>query len=333
MNFFSNEAFRKMRNSASDAKESLFEITAPRTLAVVGIAALVGAVYFVASQTTGAPNYAANYDNVQPPKGSAGYGSKIVAVTAAMLSEEQSRGWCPSESFLTPSSWRTDTCAYQLGEESIISRITYTMREDVASVRTLSTLDSDLDIAVQKIQAGPYIWGVFYSTDHNYKTAVDHLNAYNENVANGKATFSPRIDNLAEVVKTLMHATGTQVGTLESMNLDGVWLTGKSRAEFVEAKGAFAAACTILKAATQPEEKSSGPIKGDFADVIDKQSATDTFDSATSSVCAVNQIDTPLLSLYLTSDKKTLTAQGEIAVAKLRDAYTTLASGAGNGPS
>jgi hydroxymethylpyrimidine pyrophosphatase-like HAD family hydrolase len=43
--------------------------------------------------------------------GVSGYGSKIVAVAAAAIEDELSRGWCPSESIITPSILRTDSLA------------------------------------------------------------------------------------------------------------------------------------------------------------------------------------------------------------------------------
>jgi hypothetical protein len=329
-NFF--ERFRNLKQKAQHAKEDVVTVAAPSALAVVGVAAFLGIGYLAASQMTGEPDYGVTYDNIQPLKGTAGYGSKIVAVTAAMLRDEQARGWCPSETFLTPSSWRVDTCNYQLGKEVVISRVAYTLREDIASERSLSPIDPDLDVAVQRIQAGPYLWGPFFNTNHNYALAVQHLDAYNTRVANGGAIFSPRIDNLAELLKSLIHATSGQVASLDSVQNPGIFLTGDNRAKFSEMKGSFAAACEILKAAALPLETSPSQVKGDFANVIDKQSATDSFGVAIKEVCAVNQIGTPLISPFLTGTVKSLQGQGEIAVAKLVDAYSTLAAGQGNAP-
>ena len=288
---------------------------------LIGIAVvlLLVCAYGIASQTTNAPNYMATYDAVQPPQGTAGSGSKITAVIAAILQDELSRGWTPAESFLSPSSWRTDTRAFQLGEEAVFSRMAYTLRESVASQGSLSKIDPDLNAAVEDIQAGPARWLPFLGTDSKYADAIRHFNAYNARLANGAAVFSPRIDNLSEVLKTIIHATGGQTEKLGAIDDNSWFLTGQTRAEFTRTKGVFAASCAILKA-----------VKGDFAEVIERQSAADSFDAATTSVCLVENENTPMFTLYLRSHLKSLKGAGAEAVAKLQNAETALASASRN---
>jgi hypothetical protein len=113
--------------SSSSGNRSVLAKFRLSKLAALLVAALLVAAYALATQFTGAPNYDATYDGVMPPKGAhgpvtirkdrndvgvIGYGSKIVAVAAAAIEDELSRGWCPSASFLRPSSIRTDTCAF-----------------------------------------------------------------------------------------------------------------------------------------------------------------------------------------------------------------------------
>src|SRR6185369_9390438 len=86
-----------------------------RTLIVGLVLAGLAVLYLILGQVTGAPHYDARFDTVVLPTGPKGQASKVAAVTAAMLRDGVARGWCPSESVLTPASWRTDTCAFQLG--------------------------------------------------------------------------------------------------------------------------------------------------------------------------------------------------------------------------
>ncbi len=315
MRFFTNE-------TPDAPKERVTEDEAPARRSLVGIAAVVllGCAYGIASQTTGAPNYAATYDTAQPPKGTAGSGSMITSVLSAMIQDERARGWSPAKSFLTPSSWRTDTRAFQLGKEAVFSRIAYTLREVVASQGSLTKIDPDLNSAVEDIQAGPSRWMPVIGTDSKYGDAVRHFDAYNARLANGAAIFSPRIDNLSEVLKTIIHATGGQTEKMGSFDDNSWFLTGDTRAEFTRTKGVFAASCEFLKA-----------IKVDFAEVIEKQSATDSFNAATTSVCAVQNENTPMFTFYLRSHLKSLKGAGAEAVAKLQNAETALASASRNG--
>ena len=314
MKFFNRET----SNAATDA--DIEAEAPPRFLIGIATVVLAGCVYGIASQVTGAPNYLAAYDTAQPPQGTAGTGSKITAVLAAMLQDELSRGWSPAESFLTPSSWRTDTRAFQLGKEAVFSRIAYTLREVVASQGSLSKIDPDLNSAVEDIQAGPSRWMPVLGTDSKYADAVHHFYTYNTRLSNGTAVFSPRIDNLSEVLKTIIHATGGQAEKFGALDDNNSWfLTGDTRAEFARTKGVFAASCEFMKA-----------VKVDFAEVIEKQSAMDSFDAATNSVCAVENESTPMFTFYLRSHLKSLKGVGAEAVAKLQNAETALASASRN---
>jgi len=275
--------------------------------------------YVLVGQWTGAPHYDARFDDVVLPTGPKGPASKVAAVTAAMLRDGVGRGWCPSESFLTPASWRTDTCAFQLGQEKILSRTTFTLREDVATLGSLNDIDKDLDIAVERIQAGPRMWGFLYNTVGNYEIAADALDRFNTRLVEGQAGYYPRIDNLGELLKTIIRATGGQVEVLKAIDSHSWFMTGTTRAEFVRTRGEFAAACEILKA-----------IRIDFDGVIDKQSIKPSMDAAVDAVCAVNDTTTPLASWYLDSHIVSLSGNGATAVAKLQNVYSHLASMSGN---
>lgn len=298
-----------------------FALTAltTRAVAVSLIVIAVIVLYVGMSQLTGAPHYTAHYDDVVLPTGAKAAASKVAAVTAAMIRDGVDRGWCPSESFLTPAGWRTDTCAFQLGQEKILSRTTFTLREDVATLGSLNDIDKDLDIAVERIQAGPRMWGVIYSTVSNYGIAADALDRFNARLVNGDAGYYPRIDNLGELLKTIIRATGGQVEVLKAIDSRSWIMTGQTRAEFVRTRGEFAAACEILKA-----------VQVDFASVIDKQSVKPSMDAAVDAVCAVNETSTPMFSWYLDSHIASLSGNGATAVAKLQNVYSHLASMPGN---
>jgi hypothetical protein len=291
-----------------------------RVLTVGLILAGLVIAYLLVGQLTGAPHYDARFDEVVLPTGPKGPASKVAAVTAAMLRDGVDRGWCPSESFLTPASWRTDTCAFQLGQEKIISRTTFTLREDVATLGSLNDIDKDLDIAVERIQAGPRMWGFIYNTVGNYGIAADALDRFNTRLVQGQAGYYPRIDNLGELLKTIIRATGGQVEVLKAIDSHSWFMTGTTRAEFVRTRGEFAATCELLKA-----------IRIDFDGVIDKQSIKPSMDAAIDAVCAVNDTTTPLASWYLDSHIASLSGNGATAVAKLQHVYSHLASMPGNG--
>lgn len=282
---------------------------------VAGLSVL--AAYGVLSQTTGAPDMGTSYRNVQPPTGTKGKGSAIVAVLAKAMGDQLARGWNPSQSFLHPSHWRTDTNAYQRAMGELTWQMTTSLRSSItyAGLGSQGQYDNDLDTAARDMSQFPDIWMFSYGTKAYYADGIAHLRNYNQHLANGDAQFPARISDVEEVLSVLMRVTGDESSKLDNVLGTQFLLTGDARDAYFGTIGAFKLACGILEAA-----------KIDFHQTILNQNASVPFQLATSDVCAVGEKSMPsIISLTMNGQIKALAGDAARANSLMRTAYDSLA--------
>jgi len=296
------------------------------------VAALVAA-YVLATQFTGAPNYYATYDGVMPPKGPygpvtirqgrtgtgvSGYGSKIVAVFAAAIEDELSRGWCPSESFLTPSSLRTDTCAFQLGKYQVLADSIQSFRQQKIGYKGSSNdYAPNLVEASRNINFSPYVWIWFYGTNHYFSNSVYNLKAYNADLVKGKTGFNADLYRLDRLMQVFVEETEGEESNLSELEVNNFVLIGSSRAAFDHGKGVFAMVCELVKA-----------FEVDAFKVLNDRNAWEFFDIAKAETCKIPQIPTPVFSIVgdIGAYLQELKGAAQISHAKLSSARNALAA-------
>jgi hypothetical protein len=296
------------------------------------VATLVAA-YVLATQFTGAPNYDATYDNVMPPKGPdgpvtirkdrndigvPGYGSKIVAVAAAAIEDELSRGWCPSESFLTPSSLRTDTCGFQLGKYQVLAdSIEAFKQQKIGFKGTPDNYAPDLIKASGNINFSPDVWIWFYGTNRYFRDAIKNLRAYNADLVIGKTGFNPDLYKLDQLMEVFVEETDGKASNLTDLETNDYILIGSTRAAFTHAKGAFSMVCELMKA-----------FQTDAFKVINDRNAWDSFELAKTETCKLSQLRTPFISIIanIGSDLQELKGAAQIAHSRLSTARNALAA-------
>jgi hypothetical protein len=295
-------------------------------------AALVAA-YALATQFTGAPNYDAAYDGVMPPKGAygpatirkerndigvSGYGSKIVAVAAAAIEDELSRGWCPSESFLTPSSLRTDTCAFQLGKHQVLAdSILAVKQQKIGFKETPNSYAPDLVKASGNINFDPDVWGWFFGTSHYFGKAVVNLKAYNTDLVTGKTGMNTDLYKLDQFIAVLVQETEGEASNLSGLEVNDFVLIGSSRAAFAHGKGVFAMVCELIKA-----------FEVDAFKGISDRNAWESVDIAKAETCKASQVHTPVFSIVgnIAIYLQELKGAAQIAHARLSTARNALAA-------
>jgi hypothetical protein len=273
-----------------------------RRSAVYKAAALLVAVYIFATQFAGPPNYYATYDRVMPPKGpygpvsirkdrndkigEGGYGSKIVAIAAAAIEDELSRGWCPAETFLTPSSLRIDTCAFQLGKHQMLADTIEAYKQEKIGFRgTPNDYDPDLMEATGNVNFDPHVWIWFYGTTSYLKVAVENLRDYNNSLVKGGSGMNADLNKLARLIELFYEETEGESSVLSRVESNDFVLVGASRAAFTHAKGVFAMTCEFLKA-----------FEVDGFKVLNDINAWEAFDAAKADTCRVGRVDTPVVS-------------------------------------
>jgi hypothetical protein len=219
--------------------------------------------------------------------GVSGYGSKIVAVAAAAIEDELSRGWCPSESIITPSILRTDTCAFQLGKHQILADSIQAFKQQKIGFKgTPNDYAPDLVHASGNINFNPDVWGWFYGTNHYFSSAVDNLRAYNADLVKGKTGMNADLYKLDQLMEVFVQETQDEASNLSGLQGDTFILIGSNRAAFTHGKGVFAMVCELMKA-----------FEVDAFKVISDRNAWDSFDIAKADTCRVPQVGTPVLSI------------------------------------
>ncbi len=318
--------------SRSSGNPSVFAKFGLSKGAALLVAALVTA-YVLATQFTGAPNYDATYDGVMPPKGPdgpvtirkdrddagvSGYGSKIVAVTAAAIEDELSRGWCPSESFLTPSSLRTDTCAFQLGKYQVLADSIQAFKQQKIGFKgTPNNYAPDLMKASGNINFGPDVWGLLYGTKHYFSNAVKNLKSFNTDLVAGKTGMNADVYKLDQLMAVFVQETEGEASNLSGLESSDFVLIGSSRAGFSHGKGVFAMVCELIKAFEVDA----------YRDITDRN-AWESFDIAKESTCKVSQVHTPVFSLVgnISINLQELKGAAQIAHARLSTARAALSA-------
>jgi hypothetical protein len=295
-------------------------------------AALVAA-YALATQFTGAPNYDATYDGVMPPKGPygpvtirknrddigvSGYGSKIVAVAAAAIEDELSRGWCPSESFLTPSSLRTDTCAFQLGKHQVLADSIQAFKQQKIGFKGApNSYAPDLVKASGNINFDPDVRVWFLGTRRYFSDAVDNLRAYNTDLVKGNTGFNADLYRLDQLMEVFVEETEGEESNLSRLEVNDFVLIGSTRADFDHGKGVFAMVCELIKA-----------FEVDAFKVINDRNAWESFDIAKAETCKISQLRTPVFSIVgnIAIYLQELKGAAQISHARLSTARNALAA-------
>jgi hypothetical protein len=235
-------------------------------------------------ELTGAPDITTPYGKTEPVHGKSATGSYLVATMADMIDTE-SRNWAPGMS-VNPRRLRVDLPNYQLGLEDVFSRVVTHIRDDAALQGIDSSIDSDLNSAVKKIQYGADHWMPFLSTASSYRKAANALRAYNARLADGQAGFYPRINTLSNFVGELIRVTGGAASRLDKMDEDGNVVGFGVRAQYAYGMGVLKATCDVLQA-----------LGHDFKEVIDRQSANGPFDLAQERTCAALEDGIPFIVL------------------------------------
>ncbi len=171
----------------------------------IGIAVLVAAVlyYPIGMAITHSID-----DDVafQPPAAMAPEGgSRAVAVAAALIQREiDENRWVANDPFFLPPAVLDNMPNYQQGIISALARFAFELTDQIGRTRGTSQTDKDLQEAAGQLQYAGNVWIFDLSTsfaptttsEARYRKAAKSLLSYNKRLADGKAVFERRADNL-----------------------------------------------------------------------------------------------------------------------------------------
>lgn len=193
-------------------------------------------------------------------------GSHAVAMAAGVVDREISRHWAPNDPFFYPSYLLTRMPAFQRGLISGVARFTLALSDHLSRARGSSAADDDVQRALGLLSYPPnvwlYDWSVSWlptaSTEKQYESGVKALQAYNERLGKGVATYDRRADNLIDTLERFAADLGASSGATEGfMRERSALAVIDAGALYYETKGKMYIYYLLLHALGQ-----------DFADII-----------------------------------------------------------------
>lgn len=235
-----------------------------------------GGAMFVTSTIDDNPNFQPYAEDAR--KGEA-QGSAAVAITASLINREVSHhAWVANDPFFFPGYYLDNMPNYQQGILYALSRFTVLMSDQIGRARGSSQIDPDLDNAVGLLKYPGDVW-VFNtktslmptaSSEAQYRAARVALLNYNKRLAENKAVFDPRSDNLTALLDSMAGDLGSQSAIIENYLREGrFWLTeGHADDIFYSTKGRAYAYYILLRELTH-----------DYAQVIKDRDLTNVWDN------------------------------------------------------
>lgn len=151
--------------------------------------------------------------------------SHAVAATIALLDlEVNQRDWAANDPFFWPTSLLDNMPNYQKGMVGALARFAFELTDQIGRARSSSEADPDLQNAAGLLQYPPDVWVwdpsvSFWPTatsEQQYRKAIKALRQYNTRLANGKAIFDARTDNLQFTLDRIAADLGSSSAIIEA---------------------------------------------------------------------------------------------------------------------
>ena len=142
-------------------------------------------------------------DFVPPVRTEGGLAS--IDMAAALIEREvRDTAWVPNEPVFAPGAWLRNMKAYQEGMIYGLSRYALELGDNLGRTRGTTSVDPDLDRAAGLLRFPADVWVFDFektwtptiTSEEQYRSAARALISYNQRLAQGTATFDPRVDNL-----------------------------------------------------------------------------------------------------------------------------------------
>lgn len=198
--------------------------TRPVTIAKRGTF-LVAAVVVLYFGVLGSMMHRVDTDLDFAPANAVEGGSHAVNMAAGLIKRETvSNRWTANDPGFYPTAFLDNTPNFQRGLMRAISRFAVELEDQVGRMRGSSAIDPDLQRAAGLLQFPTDVW--FFNleesflpvqpSDHQYRTAMEALEAYNARVAAGQAVFETRADALAATVQRITSELGARAALTDA---------------------------------------------------------------------------------------------------------------------
>lgn len=198
-------------------------------------------------------------DFVPPAADAVAGGSRAVALMAGLIDREvNAHSWTANDPFFQPGSLLDNMPNFQTGIVSALARFSFELLDQVGRTRGSSEADPDLQKAAGLLQypANVWIWNPTVSlaprasSESQYRQARKALLSYNARLADGKAVFERRADNLMATIERVASDLGSQSAVLdqEVREHSSAFLDANADDVFYNTKGKLYGYYLVLKA-------------------------------------------------------------------------------------
>jgi len=194
--------------------------------------------------------------------------------------------------------WFDNKASFQRGVHQAIQRTTVELTDTLGRIRGTSEVNKDLQSARSAVQFDEFTWyfnpfdgkrpfGPTTKTPTYYRGAIKQLNKFNDDLANCKATFDVRADNLRTLVDRIAKDIGSTSASIKKRSeiSNAGWFDVLADNQFMFAKGQLYGYYGILRGA-----------HADFRDIIEKRNLGDIWDNMESQVKAALELDPMIIS-------------------------------------
>jgi hypothetical protein len=175
-------------------------------------------------------------------------GSRAVSMAAALIDREATKTkWVANSPIIFPSSLLDNMPNFQMGLMYAMSRFAISMTDVLGRTRGSSQADPDLDRAVGLLKYDGTIWiweprtslMPTASAERQYVAGEKALVAFNKRLADGKAVFDRRADNLITFIWQIEPDLGNLSGALDAraMESNAGWFDFRADDVFYATKG------------------------------------------------------------------------------------------------
>jgi hypothetical protein len=197
-------------------------------------------------------------------------GSQAVALAAALIQREVGdTAWPANDPFFLPG-WALDNMPnFQHGLQQALARFATEMADQIGRSRGSASADTDLTAARSLLNNAPDVWYVdagslAANSETQYLKAMVALQNYNGRLAQGRATFEPRADNLIGILDRIGKDLGAASNAIDQ-EIDlyaGDWYDLNADNVFYYNKGLLYANALLLR-----------DLGTDFKAVLDERGA------------------------------------------------------------
>jgi hypothetical protein len=168
-------------------------------LAAVGVLFLFGLIVFIANY-----RFPSFFEPRKPPKDIPGW----AFVTAIIdLGDQMFDNWLPND-IIWPTAFMDNRPNFQLGELKMLNYSVFRLKENLSRLRSADAMDSDCAEAFTLLSNDPLKW-MLPSAESRFEKAMDYLKAYRTKLEENKSRFSPRADNLSELLTYYVSLLGS----------------------------------------------------------------------------------------------------------------------------